>query len=97
MKKPIYKVSFEIKPNNRILVERGWISVTTTQCTVLRIGFDNKAEFRAKGKAHCSPSDIFDINTGRKLALKRAISGFPKALRTKIWKAMHAGTIYISG
>ena len=96
MKKPIYQVSFKIVTNARIKIQRGSITVTVTQCNIRRTDTDTVLGI---GKAYCSPSDVFDINTGRKLALKRVMKKlhFPKALRTKIWKAMQAGTIYISG
>lgn len=37
------------------------------------------------GKAECHPKDNFCKETGRKLALARAIAGFNKAERTAVW------------
>ena len=97
MKQVIYQVQLKIFPNSHISIQRGQISVTSTQCTVWRRGFNGEIEVVGKGKSHCSPSDTFDINTGRKLALKRAISDFSKSLRTKIWKGMQKGTFEVVG
>lgn len=42
------------------------------------------------GYAWCSPRDQFTKETGRKIALARAIAGFPRTSRTLIWKTYHA-------
>jgi hypothetical protein len=41
--------------------------------------------------AYCAlnPEDRFNKETGRKLALTRALTGQPKAFRTAAWKAYH--------
>ncbi len=39
------------------------------------------------GTANCSHADIFSKETGRKIALTRAVKPLPKKVRTAIWKA----------
>ena len=41
----------------------------------------------AQGEARCSLDDRFQKETGRKLALQRAVAHFPQVLRGTIWDA----------
>ena len=42
------------------------------------------------GDSYCAPSDRFCKETGRKIALKRALHQYlPKSFRTAVWKAYH--------
>lgn len=46
----------------------------------------------ARGLAYCAPADRYDRETGRKLALTRALfrDRFPKDVRRSIWNTYHA-------
>ncbi|KKK50546.1 hypothetical protein LCGC14_3123920, partial [marine sediment metagenome] len=57
-----------------------------TTCYIYR---DNLKYLKADGTAWCSRKDQFNRNTGRKLALERALesAGFDKPKRTLFWEA----------
>lgn len=47
-------------------------------------------EVVAKAYSQCHPDDQFCKETGRKVALRRALEGFDKPFRTAVWQAYHA-------
>jgi hypothetical protein len=51
-----------------------------TVCTITKNG-----NLAAKGIAICGPNDIFSKDTGRKIALSRALSLFNKKFRYVVW------------
>lgn len=40
-----------------------------------------------RGVSYCAPTDMFDRNRGRKIALSRAIKSLSRQLRAEIWQA----------
>ena len=58
-----------------------------THCAVRREPVDNFARY---GSALTSKQDAFSKETGRKISLRRAIAGFRRDDRTKIWAAYFA-------
>lgn len=43
------------------------------------------------GRADCSPCDEFNTDTGRKLALTRAVQHFPEEVRQAVWDVAFQG------
>lgn len=62
-----------------------------TQCIVDKVvtggRFNTDGILLCKGLATCSPKDNFCKDTGRKIALARAIGSMNKEWRTMIWNA----------
>lgn len=73
-------IKFEHFPLHRV-------QKTRTLCLV-----ENKTESDIIyfGKSYCSHEDNFNKNTGRKIALTRAISSAPRPVRKLIWDAYFA-------
>jgi len=57
-----------------------------TKCYVI---FSIRPEMPAIGYAYRNPKDRFEKEKARKLALKRALGGLPKEMRTKFWTEFH--------
>ena len=49
----------------------------------------NVTSIKAVGIAFCHPVDQYDRNTGRKLALSRALHSFPREERAAFWIAYY--------
>jgi hypothetical protein len=58
-----------------------------TYCWVDNVDRSVLKQVVGKGSAKCSKGDIFNKETGRKLALERALVGKVRAFRTAAWKA----------
>jgi hypothetical protein len=56
-----------------------------TECNVLNA--ENEEEIVSTGYAWCCPEDQFNRNTGRKIAMARAIKDFIIPVRANIWDA----------
>lgn len=67
-----------------------WIHHRTT-CTVWETVQDQEPQIIARGSADCCGLDNFKKETGRKIALSRAIAqlDLPKAERAEIWQQYH--------
>jgi hypothetical protein len=51
---------------------------------------DGESIDTSKATAVCSPKDQYNKETGRKVSLTRALQGWSRADRAKIWKAYFA-------
>ncbi len=59
-------------------------SVTT--CRIV-VKVNGTIQLWSSGYAYCSVKDVFSKETGRKVALTRALKEFDKEFRTRAWKA----------
>lgn len=73
----VLKFDYETAPDGR----------RVTTCTV-EVGTPGNVR-RSYGAAACIPEDQFVKETGRKLALTRAIKHFTREVRGLIWQAYH--------
>jgi hypothetical protein len=62
-----------------IMFKKQWLPDKTV-CTITKNG-----KLASKGIAICGPCDIFSKDTGRKIALNRALSLFSKEFRCVVW------------
>lgn len=62
----------------------------STSAKIIKVPFEENSIPVGIGVAYCSLNDQFNKNTGRKLALARAISPLPRLLRAVIWEAYDA-------
>lgn len=62
--------------------------VRHTTCTISTVteSIDKSYEL-FMGWAWCDPNDNFNRNTGRKIALKRALENFDRDVRKQLWEA----------
>lgn len=60
-----------------------------TECCIKDLSSEDKY-YKHRGVAMLGRDELhFNKNTGRKIALTRAIKSFPKAERTKFWQAYY--------
>jgi len=66
---------------------KGTYPMPTTRYTLCRVfeGPAKTGQVRCTGQADCHPNDMYCYETGRKLALARALEGQPKPFRTAVW------------
>ncbi len=83
-----YKIVFGYEDSGGIT----WGGRTTSHRSITCELIDAEGKGAALGVAACHPKDNFCRETGRKLALTRAIAGFDKAHRAAIWAVyLHRG------
>lgn len=68
-----------------------WHSVALgyTQCTIYTLGLPVGECEMITSTARCSKRDQFNRNTGRKIALARALTSFPRYERRAFWQAYY--------
>jgi len=79
-----YKLSFRYGRSELLVghpMERELVEYRSVTCELL----DPQDKPWVAGVSACNPKDNFRKETGRKLALTRAISGFSKAERAAVW------------
>jgi hypothetical protein len=62
-----------------------WICGYTTASIARRV--NGGWQFQAGGTTRCSASDQFNKEVGRKLALRRALTGWGREARRTVWQA----------
>lgn len=72
------------KHERKPLINYGLTPVLCTECAICGEDPDKPL---ALGRAICAKGDNFCKNTGRKIALSRAIKDYDKPTRKKIWDA----------
>ena len=63
-----------------------WVRHGLRRCTQVRILGDNGRMYR-DAMSICHPKDNFSRATGRKVALTKVISSFPRGIRRMVWDA----------
>lgn len=76
-----YKIKFR---HNR---HGGWLPGRDTWAQAYTIAKVQAGGEEFIGEAYCSYDDIFCYETGRKIALTRAIKPLPKSVRRGLWEA----------
>ena len=90
-----WRVGFEYIPRREACKAQGGPTVTICRIWPTGIRIVPAGEFVPPlrsvrvlaGSAQCAPGDKPNYETGRKLALTRALASAPKDFRTAIWKA----------
>ena len=71
------EIKFRYKVHNGISLRTGF--------TICKLYLNGK--YMGFGWASCSDKDQFNKNTGRKVALSRALRSFDREFRKKVWRA----------